>query len=70
VVIAVINGDCNRLSYSAEAIGAALDMAAAEDTVLVAGKGHERYQEIDGCRVPFCDREVVEAWCDARGLQR
>ena len=69
-VIKGINGDYVRLSDRAEAIGAALDMAASEDTVLVAGKGHERYQEIDGCRVPFCDREVVEAWCDAKGLQR
>ena len=69
-VIQGISGNYVRLSDRAEAIGAALDMAASEDTVLVAGKGHERYQEIDGCRLPFCDREVVEAWCDARGLQR
>ncbi len=69
-VIQGISEDYIRLSDRAEAIGAALDLAAPGDTVLVAGKGHERYQEINGCRVPFCDREVVEAWCDAKGLAR
>jgi UDP-N-acetylmuramoyl-L-alanyl-D-glutamate--2,6-diaminopimelate ligase len=69
-VIQGISEDYIRMSDRAEAIGAALDLAAPGDTVLVAGKGHERYQEINGCRVPFCDREVVEAWCDAKGLAR
>ena len=30
-------------------------MAGADDVVLVAGKGHEPYQEIDGIRHPFDD---------------
>ena len=29
------------------------------DLVLIAGKGHETYQEIAGVRYPFDDREVV-----------
>jgi UDP-N-acetylmuramoyl-L-alanyl-D-glutamate--2,6-diaminopimelate ligase len=42
-----------------EAIKAAVSMAGREDIVLVAGKGHERYQEIKGERFPFDDKEVL-----------
>ncbi len=41
------------------AIAAAVAAAAAEDTVLIAGKGHEAYQEVAGVRRPFSD--VIEA---------
>ena len=33
----------------------------AGDIVLVAGKGHETYQESNGQRVPFCDEAAVLA---------
>lgn len=39
----------------AAAIEAALSMASADDIVLIAGKGHEDYQEISGVRYPFND---------------
>ncbi|OIP23483.1 MAG: hypothetical protein AUK52_04405 [Comamonadaceae bacterium CG2_30_60_41] len=39
----------------ARAIGQALRLAAAPDVVLLAGKGHEDYQEIKGQRQPFSD---------------
>jgi UDP-N-acetylmuramoyl-L-alanyl-D-glutamate--2,6-diaminopimelate ligase len=42
-----------------QAIRRALDSARAGDVVLIAGKGHESYQEIAGQRLPFDD--VVEA---------
>ena len=45
----------------AVAIAAALAQAGPHDVVLVAGKGHETYQETAGRRVPFSDREQVEA---------
>ena len=41
------------------AIVQAIDAAGAGDLVVVAGKGHEDYQEIDGRRHPFSDREAV-----------
>jgi len=42
------------------AIGIALDRAAAGDTVVIAGKGHEQGQEFEGGRkLPFDDREVA-----------
>ncbi len=43
-----------------EAIKTACMMAKEKDIVLVAGKGHETYQEIKGVKHPFDDREVVE----------
>jgi UDP-N-acetylmuramoyl-L-alanyl-D-glutamate--2,6-diaminopimelate ligase len=43
----------------AEAIREAVLIAGEGDTVLVAGKGHEDYQEIHGTRHHFSDKEVV-----------
>ncbi len=43
-----------------EAIKTACMMAKERDIVLIAGKGHETYQEIKGVKYPFDDREVVE----------
>ncbi len=50
-----------------EAIRSALDDAASGDTVLIAGKGHEDYQEILGIRRPFNDRRTAEAHLQERG---
>ncbi len=43
-----------------EAIRRAVLMAGENDVVLVAGKGHETFQEIGGKKISFSDREVVE----------
>ena len=45
-----------------EAIKCALRMAAPGDIVLVAGKGHEKYQEIKGVKYPFDDVAVVRQY--------
>lgn len=42
-----------------EAIKTACIMAKTGDVILVAGKGHEKYQEIEGVKHPFDDRKVV-----------
>ena len=42
-----------------EAIKTAISLARPEDIILVAGKGHEKYQEIKGVRNHFDDKEVV-----------
>ncbi|MBL7857768.1 MAG: UDP-N-acetylmuramoyl-L-alanyl-D-glutamate--2,6-diaminopimelate ligase [Cyclobacteriaceae bacterium] len=42
-----------------EAIKTACMMAKERDIILIAGKGHETYQEIKGVKHPFDDREVV-----------
>jgi len=43
-----------------EAIKAAISLAKQEDIILVAGKGHEKYQEIRGIKNHFDDKEVVK----------
>ena len=42
-----------------EAIKAAIALAAKEDIVLIAGKGHEKYQEIKGVKNHFDDKEEL-----------
>jgi UDP-N-acetylmuramoyl-L-alanyl-D-glutamate--2,6-diaminopimelate ligase len=50
------------------AIQRAVELARAGDVVLVAGKGHETYQEIGDSRIPFDDRQVLrEAIQASRG---
>ena len=43
-----------------EAIKTAISLAKPEDIILIAGKGHEKYQEIKGVRNYFDDKEVVK----------
>ena len=50
----------------AEAIRAALAEAGVRDVVLIAGKGHETYQEIGGRRQPFSDADCAAAALAAR----
>ena len=51
------------------AIEAAVADAAPEDVVLIAGKGHESYQEVRGERQPFSDQAVARAALAMRGRQ-
>lgn len=50
----------------ARAIGMALSEASPADVVLIAGKGHEDYQEIEGRRWPFSDQAQARAALHAR----
>ena len=50
----------------AKAIARAVGEAGPNDIVLIAGKGHEPYQEIDGVRHPFDDTEVARHALEAR----
>jgi UDP-N-acetylmuramoyl-L-alanyl-D-glutamate--2,6-diaminopimelate ligase len=43
----------------AQAIKTALSMAEKEDIILIAGKGHETYQEIKGVKYDFDDMAIV-----------
>jgi len=43
-----------------KAIELAISMAQEGDVILIAGKGHEDYQEIKGVKYPFKDSEVVK----------
>ena len=43
-----------------QAIKTAISLAQPEDIVLIAGKGHEKYQEIKGVKHHFDDKEVLK----------
>jgi len=53
----------------AQAIGRALQTASPCDVVVIAGKGHEDYQEVAGVRHPFSDAQVALAALQQRAGQ-
>uniref|UniRef100_UPI0026C511AA UDP-N-acetylmuramoyl-L-alanyl-D-glutamate--2, 6-diaminopimelate ligase n=1 Tax=Rhodococcus oryzae TaxID=2571143 RepID=UPI0026C511AA len=59
--------EVREFAERAEAIADAVRWAGPGDVVLVAGKGHEIGQEINGVKHPFDDREVLAAAIDAVG---
>ena len=64
-IIAAIVAGMGRANYQIienreQAIMRAIENARLEDTVLVAGKGHEAFQEIRDIKYPFSDSEVVQ----------
>jgi UDP-N-acetylmuramoyl-L-alanyl-D-glutamate--2,6-diaminopimelate ligase len=70
IINAVAGGAGERVEREPDrrrAIEAVLLAAAAEDVVLIAGKGHESYQEIAGQRLPFSDQAVARAALAMRG---
>jgi UDP-N-acetylmuramoyl-L-alanyl-D-glutamate--2,6-diaminopimelate ligase len=50
----------------ARAIAETLSSAGSNDVVLIAGKGHEDYQEIAGVKHAFSDREHARRALEAR----
>lgn len=53
-------GSTLRISDRREAIEKAVSLAKPGDIILLAGKGHEDYQEIKGVKNHFSDREILE----------
>jgi len=49
-----------RITNRKEAIRTACALAKAGDIILVAGKGHEKYQEINGVKHHFDDKEIIK----------
>ncbi len=54
------------ISDRREAIKTAYALASAGDIILVAGKGHEKYQEINGVKYPFDDKQVLVELFESR----
>ena len=54
------------ISDRKQAIKAACQMANANDIILIAGKGHETYQEINGVRYDFDDMAIVKEFLELR----
>ncbi len=63
--------EADYLVDRAKAIMRAIGDADADDVVVIAGKGHEEYQEVKGQRFPFSDvehaRQALRAWDDGQG---
>ena len=53
------NGKYICIEDRKEAIQHAIEMATKKDLILLAGKGHEPYQEINGVKHPFDERVIV-----------
>lgn len=54
-------GEVVEIGDRRSAISAAVERAEAGDVVLIAGKGHESGQEVEGVVHPFSDRDELEA---------
>lgn len=68
IVAGMDEGRYERIVDRRRAIARALEVAAPGDAVLLAGKGHERYQEVGGTRRPFDEAAIVrELLADAGG---
>ncbi|MDI1234724.1 MAG: UDP-N-acetylmuramoyl-L-alanyl-D-glutamate--2,6-diaminopimelate ligase, partial [bacterium] len=48
-----------KITDRKEAIRTAIMLSKPKDIILIAGKGHETYQEIKGIKTPFDDRIVL-----------
>ncbi len=59
-VMTGVNQQAVSIEDRAEAIRYAVKRARRGDLVLIAGKGHEEYQEIAGVKYPFSDIQVAE----------
>jgi UDP-N-acetylmuramoyl-L-alanyl-D-glutamate--2,6-diaminopimelate ligase len=66
VLDGVLGGSVEAIADRQVAIFSAIHQARPGDVVLLAGKGHETYQEIAGVRHPFSDAEVALAALEAR----
>lgn len=66
VAAGVAAHECECIVDRAQAIARTLAQAAPADVVLIAGKGHEDYQEIGGRKLPFSDVEHARAALTAR----
>jgi UDP-N-acetylmuramoyl-L-alanyl-D-glutamate--2,6-diaminopimelate ligase len=65
-------GDASKIAWVDDrrrAISLALDMAKPGDSLLIAGKGHEGYQEFADTVVPFDDRQVVRELIGVKALR-
>lgn len=62
IVAGVPDFDGIRIGDRTQAIRVALDLARPGDVVLLAGKGHERYQVVGRERLPLDERTVVRRW--------
>ena len=67
ILLGLSHRECVEVEVDrARAIAATVSAAAPEDVILIAGKGHEDYQEIAGVKHPFDDRQHAQRALEAR----
>ena len=67
ILLGLSHNECVQVQGDrALAIAQTIAAAAAEDVILIAGKGHEDYQEVGGAKHPFSDQAHAQAALDAR----
>ena len=69
----ILSGVCDPKSYTliydrTEAIKRALACLSKDDTLLLLGKGHEEYLLLGDKKLPFSERETVEAYFKEKGI--
>lgn len=74
IVDAILAGIKNQTTVKVEqdrgrAIHYAIAEASADDVILIAGKGHEQYQELQGVKTPFSDLTHAQAALHDRGMR-
>ncbi|MDP8216397.1 MAG: UDP-N-acetylmuramoyl-L-alanyl-D-glutamate--2,6-diaminopimelate ligase [Candidatus Kaelpia imicola] len=65
-----LGSDCCIVPDRREAIEKAIYGAQRDDIVLIAGKGHEKYQLVDNLVIPFDDKEVARKALARRTMER
>lgn len=75
IVADIVDGFENRDDFTiiedrAAAIAWSIAQSRKDDIILVAGKGHETYQEIGSKRLPFSDYAIAEAAATASGCRK
>lgn len=68
-IVAGLSGDATVIEDRAAAISWAIHNAAENDLVLIAGKGHEDYQDLGRERLPFSDFAVALAALGEEGVE-
>lgn len=61
------NPDCKDIFINdrKEAIEFALKNAESGDIIIIPGKGHQHYEEIEGKKIPFNEKEIIENYAEA-----
>ncbi len=67
-IVQSMKGNYERHSYRRQAIRQALSMLSTEQIVLIAGKGHEQYQEVKGIKRFFSDFEEVKVFMGEKSV--
>jgi UDP-N-acetylmuramoyl-L-alanyl-D-glutamate--2,6-diaminopimelate ligase len=65
ILTGIVNKSCDVILDRAEAIRTAINIAKQGQYVIIAGKGSEDYQEINGVKMPFKDLDVVKNYASS-----